>query len=237
LKEGESATQAEPDVTPKVSATGSVSSHIRSTRNSLQLARRGFHMSNSLVCTVLYGYFLSHQQAVYILGTFACSFYIIEQIRVAYPNLNKKLAPVTKYFLRAEEQLKESASVPYAMAILLTILSFPKIIAIASILTLGFADPLSAIIGISFGKRKIAEGKSVEGSAAFFVANFVCVLVPFLTVTEGMRLTIVLMSFIAAVLGTAFEMIPMKVDDNITIPIFSAVTLWALVSLFNIPVI
>ena len=43
-------------------------------------------------------------------------------------------------FFRAEEQFRESAMTPYVIAILLTILTFPKTIALIAICTLAIAD-------------------------------------------------------------------------------------------------
>jgi dolichol kinase len=205
------------------------------TRNDLQIPRRLFHMTMGTVVATVYSVLLSHQQLVYFLGTIACSLYIFEQVRVAYPEYSAKFNVITKYFYRAEEQLKESAGIPYAIGLLLTILTFPKPVAIAAIFTLAFADPLSAIIGIRFGKRRIVKEKSLEGSAAFFIATFLVVMLTFFSSVEGMTWTIVGMSFLVALLGSAFEMIPLRIDDNLTIPLFTAIILWVLCGLLSIP--
>jgi dolichol kinase len=59
------------------------------------------------------------------------------------------------------------------MGVLLTLISFPKVVALVAIYTLAVADPLSAIIGIKYGKTKIVKGKSLEGSLAFFTASLI----------------------------------------------------------------
>ena len=138
------------------------------TRKDLQLPRRLFHLSTGVGASFFYYHFLDHQQTIYILGTILCLLYIFEQIRINYPEYSKIFSKISGYFLRAEEQLKESAQIPYAMGMLLTILTFPKPIAMVAVLTLAISDPISAIIGIKFGKRHIVEEKSVEGSLAFF---------------------------------------------------------------------
>jgi dolichol kinase len=63
--------------------------------------------------------------------------------------------------------------IPYAIVILLTLLTFPQAIAMIAIYTLSVADPLSAIGGIRWGRHRIVPDKSLEGSAAFLVAAFV----------------------------------------------------------------
>ncbi|MBL6988802.1 MAG: hypothetical protein ISR65_03455 [Bacteriovoracaceae bacterium] len=209
---------------------------VKATRKDLQISRRIFHMVNGSVIATAYNLTLTHKQVVYMLGTGACLLYLFDQIRISYPELSNNFARFTKYILRAEEQLKESAAVPYIIAILLTILSFPKVIALCSIYTLAFADPLSAIIGIRFGKRHIVKEKSVEGSIAFFLTTFLCVLLVFDSYhINGWKSWVVagLVSF----MGAGIEMLPLRLDDNLTIPLFTAFTLWIFCSTFGVHVV
>lgn len=191
-------------------------------------------MCGGLVVAFFYHYFLTHQQAIYILGTSACIVYIFEQVRTSYPEYADKFEFIMKNLFRAEERLKESAGVPYAMALLLTILSFPKPIALVGIMTLAISDPLSAIVGITKGKHKWGKGKSVEGSAAFFLSSFLInwgVLSVFAEATVG---KIVGISLLGSLLISAFELIPLRLDDNLTLPLVSAFSLWILCGLFGI---
>jgi dolichol kinase len=214
----------------------SLTSEVNKTRKDLQIARRLFHMGNGVFFASIYAILLSHSQMVHFLGAMACILYLIEQIRISYPELQEKLQFVTKFIMRAEEQLKESAMVPYAFAILLTIISFPKVIALSAIYTLAIADPLSAIIGIKYGKRRIVPHKSLEGSAAFFVATFFCILIPFLASYSSFDMEILILSLVAAFIVSAFEMLPLRLDDNLTIPLFSAATLWILCAILGLPI-
>src|SRR5690606_7206176 len=141
-----------------------------SSRKNLQLARRFFHMGYGVVIATLYKFSLSHRQMNHLLGTIACLVYVMEYIRISYQVAAARFLPMTKFIIRAEEQFKESAMIPYIIAVLLTIITFPKIVAIIAIFTLAIADPLSAIFGIKFGKHKIVSHKSIEGSIAFFLA-------------------------------------------------------------------
>ncbi len=192
-------------------------------------------MGMGITAGTLYNLAFTHQQAVYILGLFASVLYVLDQIRVAYPGFAKNFQWLLKFILRAEEQLKESSAIPYAMALLLTILSFPKVIAVASIYVLGIADPMSALFGIRFGKHKIIKGKSLEGSLAFFISTFFIILFVFLSYGYTNRLTWIL-AIMGASICTLFEMIPLKLDDNLTIPLFTATCLWFLCSSLNLPV-
>lgn len=210
-------------------------SQIKATRYDYQLSRRLFHMSCGFIVASAYLFTLSHQRIIYFLGTTACVVYILDQMRISYPKLAKKFAKGTKYLLRAEEQLKESAAIPYVMATLLTILSFPKIIAVISIYTLAFADPLSALIGIKFGRHKIVKGKSLEGSLAFFMATFGSAIFVFY-ITGALNQSTIIVSAILGITGSIFEMMPIKLDDNLTIPLFSAFILRILFFIFSIQI-
>ena len=87
----------------------------KKTRKDLQIPRRIFHCSCGVTAGLIYQLFLTHQQAVYILGIATTLFYVLEQLRINYPNAGY-LKQINQYFLRAEEQLKESAAIPYLMA-------------------------------------------------------------------------------------------------------------------------
>lgn len=205
-----------------------------STRKNLQLARRLFHMANGVGIATVYLISLTHQQMIHFLGTLLCLLYIVEQVRISYPETANKLLPITKFIIRAEEQLKESAMLPYTIAVLLTIITFPKPIALVAIYTLALADPLSAIIGIKYGKNRIVEHKSLEGSAAFFISTFICSLIILSGYQGAYTYTITFISFLIALLSSAFEMVPLKLDDNLTIPLSTAFMLWILCSLFGV---
>lgn len=205
-----------------------------SSRTNLQLARRFFHMGNGVTIATVYLLSLTHQQMIHVLGTILCVLYIVEQIRINYPEMAQKLLPITRFIIRAEEQLKESAMMPYMAAVLLTIITFPKPIALIAIYTLALADPLSAIIGIKFGKHKIVQHKSIEGSAAFFVTTFVCSLIILSGYQGQVSGLLVFISFILALVASIFEMLPLKIDDNLTIPLFTAFALWILIESFGV---
>lgn len=207
---------------------------ITQTRQDLQLARRLFHLLAGSISAFFYYHFLDHQQAVYMLGSILCILYIFEQIRINYPEYSKFFSKVSVYFLRAEEQLKESAQIPYAMGMLLTILTFPKPIAMTAILTLAISDPASAIIGIKFGKRHIVEHKSLEGSLAFFITCFLSIFFVYYYLYSVKISTTIIIGIIVSLIVTTFEMLPIRLDDNLTIPLFTSFALWPFVTLLGI---
>ena len=133
-------------------------------RSDLQLGRRLFHAGNGTAVGAAYALLFTNTQVVRSFGTIACLVYLLDRIRIHYPELVERAPWVNRYFVRAEEQFRESAMIPYVIATLLTILTFPKPVALTAIWTLALADPLSALVGIRFGRRRLLPNRTLEGS-------------------------------------------------------------------------
>jgi len=211
-----------------------VQSALTATRKDLQLGRRLVHCANGCAIATAYALIFTHQQIVHTFGSIACLVYILDRVRIHYPELLERAPWINRLLFRAEEEFKESAMTPYAIAILLTLLTFPKTLALIAIYTLAIADPLSALVGITWGRRHIVQNKSVEGSLAFFAATAIITTVVLRTTTlvapgplAGVAITI-------GLAGAIFEMLPLRLDDNLTIPLFVGFAGWAVCALAGI---
>jgi dolichol kinase len=206
------------------------------TRRDLQLGRRLFHFANGAAIATAYALLFTHTQVVRLFGTVACLVYIADRVRIHYPELLQRMPWVNEKFFRAEEQVKESAMTPYAISILLAILTFPKPIALIAIYTLGIADPLSAVVGIRFGRRRFSSGKSLEGSLAFFVATAaVTAAVLHWALPETPPATLAWASLGVGLLGAICEGLPVRIDDNLTIPLAVGFSAWLVCELLRLP--
>lgn len=206
-------------------------SKLTKTRADLHLPRRFFHLSMGMSCGLIYKHYLTHQQAIHILGVATCIFYIYEQFRIKYPEFKSIFSQVSKYLLRAEEQLKESASIPFLMGMLLTILTFPKYMALVAIFTLAISDPFSAVVGIMFGKTKLKENRSLEGCLAFFGSTLMVHLIILYALYPESMLKRIIISVLSSTFVTWFDYLELKIDDNLTIPIVTASSLWIITAL------
>jgi dolichol kinase len=223
-----------PDVDPVPVAIPVVSRAPSATRKDLQFGRRLIHMANGSAIATAYALLFTHQQIVHVFGSIACIIYILDRIRIHYPELVERAPWINALFFRAEEQFKESAMTPYAIAILLTLLTFPKTLALIAIYTLAIADPLSALVGISWGRRHVVEGKTVEGSFAFLAAT-AAITATVLRVTTVVAATPVAVASLAiGFAGAVFEMLPLRLDDNLTIPLFVGFAGWVVCALVGI---
>jgi dolichol kinase len=206
------------------------------TRHDLQLGRRLFHLANGVSIATAYALLFTHAQVVRVFGSIACLVYIVDRIRIAYPEVVARRAPwVNRFFLRAEEQVLESAMTPFAIAVLLTILTVPKLAALIAIYTLAVGDPLAAIVGIRFGRHRITHNRSLEGSFAFFAATVTIAVLVFRWGSGGTPLSIALASASIGAVATICELLPLRIDDNLTIPIVVGFAAWAFALLFGVP--
>jgi dolichol kinase len=108
----------------------------------------------------------------------------------------------------------------YALGIFLALLLFSRETAVASILIMIWSDSFAAIIGRNFGKHKIGN-KTLEGSFAFiFIGMVIILIVPGLTVTKPALIC----ASSAVILTAVFELLPLRVNDNLTLPLFFGFT-------------
>ena len=206
------------------------------TRDHLQLGRRLFHVVNGVATATAYALLFTHEQVVHIFGTIACIAYIIDRTRIAYPEQVSRWAPwANRLLLRAEEQVREAAMIPYAIAVLLTILTVPKPAALVAIYTLAIADPLAALVGIRWGRRRIAKNRTLEGSLAFFGSTLVIAIAVLGETSGAPGLSVAAAAFTIALASTVCELLPLRIDDNLTIPLFVGFATWIVCGLYGVP--
>ena len=85
------------------------------------------------------------------------------------------------------------------------------------LVVLGFADPAAAVIGRRFGQVRLINGRSLEGTATFFVTAWVTGMAA-LAVFHPEIPRAGVMCLGAAVTGAIAELVSRRVDDNFTIP-------------------
>jgi len=205
------------------------------TRHDLQLGRRLFHCFNGVSTATAYALLFTHEQVIHIFGAIACLVYVADRIRIAYPEAVARHAPwVNRTLLRAEEQVRESAMIPFAIAVLLTIITMPKLAALIAIYTLGIADPLAAVVGIRFGRHRITSNRSLEGTLAFFTATGAIAALVLRWGTDAETATLTMVSIAIASAAATMEIVPLRIDDNLTIPIFVGFVTWAMAVLFGV---
>ncbi len=161
-----------------------------------------------------------------IFGIF--TFYALSSdiLRLVWPKFNAWTMRDLKKYMRKEEARRLNSLTFYSISTFLVCIFFPKGVAILSILFLGLGDPMASIIGIKFGKHRMGR-LSLEGSLAFF---FTCFALSFLYPLLNPQFIgpIWLFAIGGGLIGTFSERWTFRLDDNFTIPLFSALALQGL---------
>lgn len=148
---------------------------------------------------------------------------LIETLRLKFPSVNKKAVIILGPLMRAHEKESYTGLPFYALGVSLSLLLYEEKMAVLSIMFLVFSDPISSFIGIKFGKDKIIENKSLQGTMAGFITCYITALIYTLVLSGGVAdsFDILAFSLIGGLIGAGSEMFSTKIDDNLTIPLFS----------------
>lgn len=118
--------------------------------------------------------------------------------------------------------------------LILVILTFGVInkpeIGAVGILVLGYGDGLAAVIGKAFGKHKLVDNKSLEGSLTMVFASFIVVTMV-LSLSGYTLLTALWVAAVVSVVSTVVELYTPKGLDNLSVPLFSSLLIYVLLLL------
>lgn len=145
---------------------------------------------------------------------------IIDIIRLKNERINDFLFRILHSFLKEKERNTASTTSLFLISTTLTIFLFTRKIAILAILFAIIGDLFAEIFGTLYGEHKIYKYKTLEGSFACFISCLISGLL-FRDFTPIFTNLIVMGSLAA----TVTELLSVKVDDNLTMPIFTALIL------------
>ncbi len=195
-----------------------------------EIVRKGIHLF-SLCIPVIY-YYISRQLALCLLLPVTAAFFGVDMARYYVPAVSNWFYRWFGWLLRRHEtdikQKRLNGASNVLISASLCVLMFPKVIAINAFTILIISDTAAALFGRRFGRHRFLS-KSLEGSLAFFVTAVIVILIaPKVSgITEEYIIGIV-----AAAIGTIVEVLPVKIDDNISIPLAIGFSIWCLYVLF-----
>lgn len=183
-----------------------------------ELLRKSIHLSSSVI-PVSY-YFLSREIEIIMLSVLSLILIIIDVARiknVSFQNIYLKfLKPILRNHELENEKNLFTGGTYIVIAYLACVIFFPKAISITSMFIVIFPDSLAAIVGKVYGKHFIGN-KTIEGSSAFFITGIIVVMLS-PKVTDSISEYYI--AFVCVLLTTFFELLTLKIDDNISIPLF-----------------
>ncbi|MBS3096210.1 hypothetical protein J4480_02110 [Candidatus Woesearchaeota archaeon] len=144
--------------------------------------------------------------------------------------LSKKIKiPVIYQLLQKLERSEELKRFPgkgtifYFIGVLVSLMIFPKDIAMASIMVLALGDSVSHLYGLHYGKIKhpLSKTKFLEGTIAGFIAGFIGAFV-FLPWHEAFFASLAAMIAESAEINAGMQ----QVDDNLVVPFVAGAAVW-----------
>ncbi|TNE86552.1 MAG: hypothetical protein EP330_22700 [Deltaproteobacteria bacterium] len=140
------------------------------------------------------------------------------------PRINDLLMWLFSTVAHPHEAHRVNSATWYTSAmVVLSLIGSPMIGAVA-VAILGFADPAAAIFGRRYGKTKLANGRSLEGTSAFIVVGTLVAFAVMAVFHPHVGLAFAFgAAFVAALIAGLAELYATYVDDNLAIPAAAAV--------------
>ena len=184
-----------------------------------ELLRKSTHLSG-LVLPILY-IFLDKHDMLLIVGGITGIAIVVELLKWLYSPFGELFFRYFKPLLRSHERKGAITGATYFIASnFLCIFFFEKNIAIVCIFFMVLGDTAAALVGTRWGRIKLIGKKSLEGSAACFV---VCGVIALFWLNPIIGLT-------GAFVATLVELLPLRIDDNFTVPLISGTVMQLMIN-------
>jgi len=183
-----------------------------------EFARKAIHLSNAIIPLSYYYFFPGKVNMIIILASFIIFCFFIEIYRKNNSKLSQIFSNCFEFMMRDNEKKGDLTGATWVfVGALFTILLVPDPYNIISLLFLSFGDTFAAIIGKKFPLIRLGK-KTLSGSIAGFFACIAIGLVIDISITYEI---IILGAFMAMFI----EMLPLPLNDNVSIPIFSGLSM------------
>ena len=186
-----------------------------------EFIRKLLHLSNLVIPFTYLFYFDSKVEALIILLPITLLASLIEYLRINSISVKNIFDKYLFSMLRNHEKSGKYTGATWVfISSTLSIGIFPKDIAIISLIYMSIGDTAAGLIGRKFGRIKIYN-KTLEGALAGFI---VCLIVG-LMIDLNLSKTVVAIGALSAAI---IELMPISIDDNLRIPLFSGTVMYVM---------
>ncbi|WPX96058.1 diacylglycerol/polyprenol kinase family protein [Candidatus Bandiella euplotis] len=192
----------------------------------IEIYRKAIHLLGVII-PVLY-HFIDQKSMIVAIASLLFLSFFMDMLRIKFDVTDawflKKMG-VSQIF-RSHEKSGFSALTFAFVGMMLCVLISSKPVFNLAVCILTFSDTAAAIVGILFGTKKI-NGKSIEGSCAFFIVSCILSLVIAHVYVQGMGF--LLTAFCASLVATLVELFSKNsnINDNMSIPISVSIIMYA----------
>ena len=207
----------DPSTEPASAAAGRLGVH-----RPANLARTVFHVGSGALAMTLLRTLPSRGWLIAAAASFAVFAWTCEIARRRSAAVNERLMRFFGPVAHAHEWHRVNSATWYATALVLMALVVPMPASEIGVLVLALADPMAGFVGRRFGRRRLASGRSLEGSLAFAATAF-GVAIGWMTLTGSYASSRFAVAAVAATVGALVELFVSSVDDNLAVPLATSV--------------
>ncbi|MBI4297460.1 MAG: hypothetical protein HY676_02890 [Chloroflexi bacterium] len=160
-------------------------------------------------------YFLPRPLILFGLGAVTLAFLLGEGLRRWRPRVNRFFLTHLSFILKENERRSLTGATYFLIGSLAALALLPQEAAAAALIYTAVADPAAAVVGQCWGRHRLWE-KSLEGSLAFLG---VALALGAALGRSGLPFPVAGMG---AAVATAIELLPLPLDDNLSVPLASA---------------
>ncbi len=182
-----------------------------------EVVRKLIHLTTSLLPISLL--IIGPEPGVSLVAVILILAIILDVVRLRFPSVKRLFERVFGESLRPHEANALTGSTFMCIGGLACILIFEVSIAATALLFLTVGDSAAALIGLRWGRTRLVPGKTLEGSLACLI---MCIII--VVVVPGVPFAV---GIVGALVATVVELFGTRIiDDNLGIPILSALAMW-----------
>ncbi|AKI97263.1 glycerol-3-phosphate acyltransferase [Kosmotoga pacifica] len=164
-------------------------------------------------------FFMPQENLILLIGIVLAFFASLDILRLFFVKVQRMLYEFFPRLYKLSEGEKISSITGFLLGVFIVFLLFDQKIAVIAVAFSIFGDMSAKISGELFGRKKIFN-KTLEGTFAFFISAFVISYVFFLYSFMPFW-----QSVIGAVIASVVELLPLHIDDNVSVPLLSGLVM------------
>jgi dolichol kinase len=182
-------------------------------------ARSLFHLGSAALALVLMRLLPGRRSLVAVSAAFALSGWTMEIARRRSPAVNARLMALFAPVAHPHERHGVNSATYYVTALLVLALLAPLRAAELGVVVLGLADPAAGLVGRRFGRTRLRKNRSLEGTLGFVVVGAVAAAAWLAAAYTVPLPALVVLALVAGMAGALIELVSVRLDDNLTIPV------------------
>jgi dolichol kinase len=185
--------------------------------------RNAFHVGMGLGSLLLVQHILTPTSMILVAGAFTLTGWTFEFSRRRSAWFNQIMMFLAGPIAHPHEVHQLNSATWYTTALFLMAVLFSPLACSLGIVVLAVGDPVAAVVGRRFGRRKLINNRSIEGTLAFWISGGLAAAVTLGVYGPAMSLgALATVAVGGALAGALVELFSRRLDDNFTIPLATA---------------